>query len=82
MSQININPSDSGDRTAAAGLNMVTVLLVLVVLVILGWFLLAGPLRGTFGGGTYNPNQPVPQVTAAPNANPPAEPQAKPTAQP
>jgi hypothetical protein len=68
MSQININPSDSGDRSTAAGFNMVTALVVLVVVVLLAWLLLAGPFRGTFGGYT------------TPNRNPPAQQQPVPTA--
>ncbi len=65
MSQINVNPSgtDSGDRTAAAGINFMTVLIVLLVLLAVAWFLFAGPGRAIFGGGTYNVNV---------NTNPPA----------
>ena len=63
MSQVNVTPpSDSGDRTAAAGINMITVLIVLVVVALLAWFLFTGPLRGTFGGGTnININPPAQQ---------------------
>jgi hypothetical protein len=56
MGQVNVNPpSDSGDRSAAAGINLVTVLIVLVVILIVGWFLFTGPLANLGGGGTNNP---------------------------
>jgi hypothetical protein len=65
MSQINVTPggTDGGDRTAAAGINFMTVLIVLLVLLAAAWFLFAGPGRAIFGGGTYNVNV---------NTNPPA----------
>src|SRR5919199_3103933 len=65
MSQVNVNPTgtDGGDRTAAAGINFMTVLIVLLVLLAAAWFLFAGPGRAIFGGGTYNVNV---------NTNPPA----------
>jgi hypothetical protein len=84
MSQINVNPSDSGDRTAAASINMVTVLIVLVVLVVLSWFLFAGPLRGTLYT-TPNQNPPA-QQQPAPDTGRPSQPspapQPSPAAQP
>ena len=57
MNQININPGRepveavdpvdaSGDRTAAAGINLITVLIVLAVLAVIAWYLFTGPLRG------------------------------------
>jgi hypothetical protein len=80
MNQINVNPSrepvevvdSSGDRSAAAGINLITVLIVLAVLAVIAWFLFTGPLRAGFGGGTTNIN-----VNPAPtsiNVNPPAQP--------
>ena len=60
MSQINVNPEpprrDSGESAAAAGINLITVLVVLAVIVALAVFLFAGPFRGVFGGGTTNVN--------------------------
>ena len=56
MSQVNINPSgppvrdDSGDRTAAAGINFLTVVVVLAVVVALLWFVFSGPIGGLFRG--------------------------------
>ena len=90
MSQVNVNPpgtetTGSGDRTAAAGLNLITVLIVLAVLIILAWFLFSGPLQSAFGGNTninvnppaqpYSPpGQNAPNVNP-PNVNPPSQPQ-------
>jgi hypothetical protein len=74
MSQINVNPTHdhvepvdtSGDRTAAAGINLITVLIVLAVLAVIAWYLFTGPLRATStSGGQTNIN-----------VNPPAQPQA------
>jgi hypothetical protein len=71
VSQININdpggPSTGGsDRVASAGINLITVLVVLVVAVVLIWFLFMGPLRSTFGGTTnVNVNPPAPQEQPA-----------------
>jgi hypothetical protein len=84
MSQVNVNSpppgerpvetvdSASTDRTAAAGINLITVLIVLAVLVVIAWYLFTGPLRSFTGGGTTNvnvnnPPQPAPTV----NVNPP-----------
>ena len=56
MSQVNINPSgpsvrdDGGDRAAAAGINFLTVIVVLAVVVALLWFLFSGPVGGLFRG--------------------------------
>jgi hypothetical protein len=60
MSQINVNPTpprrDNGERAAAGGINLITVLVVLAVVIALLWLLFAGPLRGAFGGGTTDVN--------------------------
>lgn len=78
MSQINVNappPSDGGDRSAAAGINLVAVLIVLLVLAVLAWFLFTGPLSGVLGGGsTTNINVTVP----TPASGPPSQPSPKP----
>jgi hypothetical protein len=56
MSQVNVNPSgppvreDSGDRAAAAGINFLTIVVVLAVVVALLWFLFSGPVGGLFRG--------------------------------
>ena len=71
MSQVNINappPGErpvetvdtSGDRTAAAGINLITVLIVLAVLAVIAWYLFTGPLRSLGSGGTTNVNVPNP----------------------
>jgi hypothetical protein len=83
MSQINVNSPDpieardsSGDRTAAAGINLITVLIVLGVLAIIAWYLFTGPLRsmGASGGTTtINVNQPAPTAV---NVNLPTPPPA------
>jgi hypothetical protein len=82
VSQINVNapppsvePVDSGDRSAAAGINMITVLIVLGVLAVIAWYLFTGPLR-SIGSGTTNvnvnpPGQPTTTTTI--NVNPPAQ---------
>jgi hypothetical protein len=65
-------PSGSTDRTSAAGMNFLTVTLVLVFLAALIWFLFTGPLRfgGTSGGQTnVNVNPPTQQEPSAPNVN-------------
>src|ERR1044071_3603604 len=75
MNQINVNPGHepvetydtSGYRTAAAGINLITVLIVLAVLAVIAWYLFTGPLRSFGGGGTTNvnvntPSQPAPTV--------------------
>ena len=85
MSQVNItrDPAvvdDRGDRSAAAGINMITVLIVLAVLVVLGWFLFTGPLQSVVqpGNTNINVNPPAQQAPAqqAPNVNinPPSAP--------
>jgi hypothetical protein len=78
VSQINIHePAEtvdtSGDRTAAAGINMITVLIVLAVLLVIAWYLFTGPLRIGAAGGQTNINvNPAPTV----NVNPPSQPNA------
>lgn len=80
MSQINVNPPpsvepvDSGDRTAAAGINLITVVIVLGVLAIIAWYLFTGPLR-SIGGGTTNVNVNPPSApTTTVNINAPSAP--------
>ena len=55
MSQINVNPpaGDGGDRTGAAGINLITVVIVLLVLLAVAYFLFTS---GIFGGRTTNVN--------------------------
>jgi hypothetical protein len=82
VSQINVNapppsvePVDSGDRSAAAGINMITVLIVLGVLAVIAWYLFTGPLR-SIGSGTTNVNvSPAgqPTTTTTINVNPPSQ---------
>ncbi|HEV7663946.1 MAG TPA: hypothetical protein VGQ62_10465 [Chloroflexota bacterium] len=81
MSQINVNAPDpiervdtSGDRTAAAGINMVTVLIVLAVLAVIAWYLFTGPLRAIGGGSTnVNVTNPQPTTSTTVNINPPGQ---------
>jgi multidrug resistance efflux pump len=69
MSQVNVNPSDRGDRSGAAVINLVTVLIVVAVLLVVGWWLFTA---GPFGAGTrdVNVNVNVPKVEQP--AQPPA----------
>ena len=88
MSQINVNApppvvkESGGDRTAAAGINMITVLIVLAVLAVVAWYLFTGPLRGlTSGTATTGPNVTVntpPPPAPVVNVNPPPAPAGKP----
>ena len=92
MNQININPpgaepvDTSGDRMAAAGINLITVLIVLSVLAIIAWYLFTGPLRAVGSGSsttninvnpapttvTINtPSAPNPATGGGSNNNPP-----------
>ena len=80
MSQINVNPPPSvepvdasGDRTAAAGINLITVVIVLGVLAIIAWYLFTGPLRALGPGGTTNVNV-NPAPTSQVNINVPSAP--------
>lgn len=86
MSQVNVNPGgapvreDSGDRTAAAGINFATTIIVLAVVVAVLWFLFAGPIGSFFRGGSMNvnvntPNNPPAQTQpAAPSQSQPSVP--------
>jgi hypothetical protein len=79
MSQVNINTpgepvetvDSPGDRTAAAGINLITVLIVLVVLAVIAWYLFTGPLRSIAGGSTTVNVQPQPTSSTSININPP-----------
>jgi hypothetical protein len=81
MSQINVNPAGSGgDRSGAAAINMVTVIVVLAVLVVVGWWLFtAGPFGAGGSAGTkdVNVNVNVPKVEQPTNQQP-APPPSKP----
>jgi len=91
MSQIHVDVPEpvevvhhsSGDRSAAAGINLITVLIVLAVLAVIAWFLFTGPLR-SLAGGTTNVNvNPVPTTgSTTVNINPPAQPNAPAPANP
>lgn len=81
MSQINLNDprhdttTDSGDRTTAAGINFLTVIVVLAVVLAFMWFLFTGPFRAGFpGSGDTNININPPQQPPNINVNPPAQP--------
>jgi hypothetical protein len=80
VNQINVSPpgtepvDTSADRTAAAGINLITVLIVFVVLAIIAWYLFTGPLRSIgASSSTTNINvNPAPTTvnitpTSAPN---------------
>ena len=78
MSQVNVNPGgapvreDTGDRTAAAGINFATMLIVLAIVIGVLWFLFSGPI-GTFFGGDVDvnvntPNPPAQTQPAQPSA--------------
>src|SRR3954452_24037789 len=80
MSQINVTPppsvepvDTSGDRSAAAGINLITVLIVLGVLAIIAWYLFTGPLRSV-GSGTGTTNVNVNPAPTTVNINPPSAP--------
>lgn len=72
MSQVNVNPGgppvreDTGDRTAAAGINFATVIIVLAIVVAVLWFLFSGPIGSFFRGGDVDVNVNTP-------SNPPAQ---------
>jgi len=82
MSQVNVNPGgppvrdDTGDRTGAAGINLLTTVIVLAVVIAVLWFLFSGPVGSFFGGGTTNinvntpSNQPTQTQPAKPTAAP------------
>ena len=79
MSQVNVNPGgppvreDTGDRTAAAGINFATMLIVLAIVVGVLWFLFSGPIGTFFRGGNVDVNVNTP-------SNPPAQTQPAPSA--
>jgi hypothetical protein len=81
MSQVNVNPGgppvrdDTGDRTAAAGINFATVLIVLAIVIAVLWFLFSGPIGTFFRGGNVDVNVNTP-------SNPPAQTQPAQPAQP
>ncbi|GAC1321711.1 MAG: hypothetical protein NVSMB2_18660 [Chloroflexota bacterium] len=82
MSQINVNTPQpvetvdtSGDRTAAAGINLITVLIVLGVLAVIAWYLFTGPLRAMSGSNGSTTNINVNPAPTSININPP-QPQA------
>ena len=65
MSQINVNPSsaEGSDRTNSSLVTMVTVIIVLAVLVLVGWWLVtAGPFSASTGGRDVNVNINPPKV--------------------
>jgi hypothetical protein len=77
MSQINVNPGgapvreDTGDRTAAAGINFATMLIVLAIVVAVLFFLFSGPIGGFFRGGNHSSldvNVNTPGQTTQPSA--------------
>ena len=76
MSQVNVNPGgapvreDTGDRTAAAGINFATVIIVLAVVVAVLWFLFSGPVGTFFRGGTVDVNVNTPAQTQPAPAQP------------
>ncbi len=80
MGQINVNTPEprevvdsSGDRSAAAGINLITVLIVRAVLAVIAWFLFTGPLRSMAGGTTNINVNPVPTTSTTINVNPPSQ---------
>ena len=90
MSQINVNPGpapvrdETGDRTAAAGINFATTLIVLAVVLAVLWFLFSGPVGSFFRGGEMNvnintpSNPPAQTQPAAPAQSNPVAPASKP----
>ena len=88
MSQVNVNPGgapvrdDVGDRTAAAGINFATVIIVLAVVVAVLWFLFAGPVGSFFRGGTVDVNVNTPAQTAPAPAQPSAPGSTNPASKP
>lgn len=62
------------DRTAAATINFLTVLLVLVAVIGILWFLFTGPFRVMSATPTVNVNPPAQQAPTNINVNPPAKP--------
>jgi hypothetical protein len=81
MSQVNVSPGgapvreDTGDRSAAAGINFATMLIVLAIVVAVLWFLFSGPIGTLFRGGDVDVNVNTP-------SNPPAQTQPGPPSVP
>src|ERR1041385_7019201 len=79
MSQVNVNPGgapvreDTGDRTAAAGINFATMLIVLAIVVAVLFFLFSGPVGSFFRGGSHGS---VDINVNTPNVTQPAQPSA------
>src|SRR5581483_8895775 len=81
MSQINVNPGpvrdrevitdDTGDRTAAAGINFATMLIVLAIVVAVLFFLFSGPIGSFFRGGSHSS---IDVNVNTPNVTQPAQP--------
>jgi hypothetical protein len=84
VNQINVNPPSAepvdttGDRSAAAGINLITVLIVLGVLAIIAWYLFTGPLR-SMGSGSSTTNVNVNPTAPTININPPSQPNQAPS---
>ena len=80
MSQVNVNPGgapvreDTGDRTAAAGINFATMLIVLAIVVAVLWFLFSGPIGTFFRGGTTNINVNTPNTPSQSQPSQPSNP--------
>ena len=82
MSQVNVNPGgapvreDTGDRTAAAGINFATMLIVLAIVVAVLWFLFSGPIGTLFRGGNVDVNVNTPNAPAQTQPAQPSQPSA------
>ncbi len=80
MGQININgPDDHGDRVAAAGINLIAVIIIALVVLLIAYWFVTGPLHSFGAGGTninINPQINVPSQ-GNPGTNPGAAPQPK-----
>jgi len=80
VSQVNVNPGgapvreDTGDRTAAAGINFAAMLIVLAVVVAVLWFLFSGPVGNLFRGGDMNVNVNTPNTPSQTQPARPSEP--------
>lgn len=73
VAQVPVEPRGT-DRTAAATINFLTVLLVLVAVIGILWFLFTGPFRVMSTTPTVNVNPPAQQAPTNINVNPPAKP--------
>jgi hypothetical protein len=80
VSQVNVNPGgapyreDTGDRTAAAGINFATMLIVLAIVVAVLWFLFSGPIGSLFSGGDMNVNVNTPNTPSQSQPSQPSQP--------